>query len=327
MEIKKLCKETQHQANILFNSVAQGEVVHRKLDEKRFEEQFITETETVKKINLVAMEGESVVGFANASYKADTNVGYITFVVVKKEYRRNGIGRKLLRALEQELDTVAGAPLPKYDITFFNPINLEWIVPNTKEHDHPNAPGVDVASDGYIFLKNCGYRDTVYQNSFYQPLENFEAAPEIKERIEKLKNEQEITITYYDKTKHYGLDELFTDLGSELWRETIMNNVNQPDGGYPVLIAEHKGKAVGFTGPLYVQTSGRGYFAGIGVHSEYRKYGLGKALFTSLCLSLKEMGAGYMTLFTGETNPARNIYESAGFKIVKTWADMERVKR
>ncbi|WMJ24387.1 GNAT family N-acetyltransferase [Paludicola sp. MB14-C6] len=326
MEISKLSKATQYQANILFNSVAQGEVVHRKLNEARFEEQFITESENVKKINLIASEGESVIGFANASYKVDTNIAYITFIVVKKEYRRNGIGRKLLKALETELDQIAVSPLPKYDITFFNPINLEWCVPNTKEHDHPNAPGVDVSGSGYLFLKNCGYRDTVYQNSFYQPLASFEFSSQIKERLESLK-EQDITITYYNKEKHYGLDELFTDLGNEQWREIIIGNVNKPDGGYPVLIAEHKGKAVGFTGPLYVQPSGRGYFAGIGVHSEYRKYGLGKALFSSLCMSLKEMGAGYMTLFTGETNPARNIYEGAGFKIVKTWADMERVKR
>ena len=36
------------------------------------------------------------------------------------------------------------------------------------------------------------------------------------------------------------------------------------------------------------------------------------------------MGAGFMTLFTGETNPARNIYEAAGFSIVRSWTDMRR---
>ena len=75
--------------------------------------------------------------------------------------------------------------------------------------------------------------------------------------------------------------------------------------------------------PLLLE-SGRGFFAGIGVHSEYRKYGLGKSLFSTLCQSLKDIGAGYMTLFTGETNPARRIYASAGFKIVKTWSDMQK---
>ena len=39
------------------------------------------------------------------------------------------------------------------------------------------------------------------------------------------------------------------------------------------------------------------------------------------------MGAGYMTLFTGEANPARNIYEAAGFRIVRTWADMRKEVR
>lgn len=324
MQITKLSCITAAPAQALFNSVAQNEVVHRKMNDVRFQEQFITETDIVKKINFVALQRDKVVGFANASYKTDTNVGYITFIVVEKGCRHQGIGRALLKALEEELYNLSNSTLEKYEIIFFNPINLEWCVPNTPEHDHPNAPGVDVACDGYLFLKNCGYRDTAYQNSFYQPLAEYELPQVIKERLENLKT-QDIIITFYDKNKHTELNELFTDLQNEPWREIIMSNVNQPDGGHPVLIAEHLGKVVGFTGPLYVQPSGRGYFAGIGVHSEYRKYGLGKALFNMLCKSLKDMGAGYMTLFTGETNPARNIYEAAGFKIVKSWTDMERI--
>jgi len=46
-----------------------------------------------------------------------------------------------------------------------------------------------------------------------------------------------------------------------------------------------------------------------------------------LCSTLKDMGASYMTLFTGETNQARNIYEAAGFHIVRTWADMRREEK
>ena len=47
-------------------------------------------------------------------------------------------------------------------------------------------------------------------------------------------------------------------------------------------------------------------------------------MFASLCIGLKEIGAQFMTLFTGENNPARNIYEAAGFKIVKSFADMRK---
>lgn len=325
MEIIKLNSESTNNTLNLFNCVAENEVVHKQLDEKEFINQFIEQNnENVTKVNLIALDKESVIGFINGCYKSDTNVAYITFIVVDKKYRRKGIGRQLLNKLQDELMMLSNNSLQKYDITFFNPINLEWCIPNTNRHDHPNAPGVDVASDGYLFLKNCGYRDTVYQNSFYQPLKDYEFSDNIKARIESLK-EKDITITYYDKANHFGLDELFTNLGNEQWREIIISNINKPDGGYPVLIAEHKGKAIGFTGPLYVQTSGRGYFAGIGIHSEYRKLGLGKAIFSSLCMSLKDLGADFMTLFTGETNPARNIYEQAGFKIVRTWADMQLI--
>lgn len=31
-----------------------------------------------------------------------------------------------------------------------------------------------------------------------------------------------------------------------------------------------------------------------------------------------------MSLYTGDTNPARHIYESSGFKIVRTWANMRK---
>jgi len=73
-----------------------------------------------------------------------------------------------------------------------------------------------------------------------------------------------------------------------------------------------------------VQPSGRGFFLGIGIHSDYRGVGAGKALFAALCKGLKGIGASFMTLFTGEENPARNIYEAAGFKIVKSWVVMRK---
>ena len=84
------------------------------------------------------------------------------------------------------------------------------------------------------------------------------------------------------------------------------------------------GLVIGFSGPLKVQKSMRGYFTGIGIHSEYRGYGAGSVLFSALCKHLKDLGAHYMTLFTGENNPARHIYEREGFQIVRSWADMRK---
>ena len=39
---------------------------------------------------------------------------------------------------------------------------------------------------------------------------------------------------------------------------------------------------------------------------------------------LKEMGASYMTFFTGLDNPARYIYLGAGFQVAQSFADMKK---
>ncbi|GKX29733.1 hypothetical protein SH1V18_22130 [Vallitalea longa] len=324
MDIVELSSEDILKVNNMWNEYARnGEFVHKDLEFKDFNNQFIRESEDVRKVNFVAKEQNEIIGFSNGSYKEESIQGYITFVLIRKEYRFQGIGNKLLEAVEDKLLKIGKGRITRFDILFFNPINLEWFVPRTNGHDHPNAPGVDVSLGGYIFFKNNGYRDVAYENSYYRELENFEFSDKIHRKILELK-QKDITITYYDRDKHHGLNELFDDFNNELWRETIMKNVNEQNGGKPVLIVEHKGKVCGFTGPLYVQPSGRGYFAGIGIHSDYRKLGAGKVLFSYLCKSLKDQGASFMTLFTGEKNPARNIYESAGFKIIKTWADMRK---
>ena len=144
------------------------------------------------------------------------------------------------------------------------------------------------------------------------------------QRKQKSLLEKGIEICLYDPAKHSGIEEMLRNLNSELWYKEIMENIRREDGGDPLLIVAKDGRAMGFTGPLRIQENGRGYLAGVGVHSDCRGAGAGTVLFGQLCAHLRDMGAEYMTLFTGETNPARNIYEAQGFKIVRTWADMRK---
>ena len=62
----------------------------------------------------------------------------------------------------------------------------------------------------------------------------------------------------------------------------------------------------------------------LGVYDESLVKPLAEVLFCLLCEGLKERGAEFMTLFTGENNPARNIYEAVGFSIIRSWADMRK---
>lgn len=305
------------------NHVENENLPYKKLSHKTFLDKFIGQTDQVRKISYIYKAEDEVIGFASGCYKVQDEVGYITFVLVKESFRRRGIGSQLLIELEGDLAKEGG--VKRFDIIFFNPTTLEWIVPGTKGHDHPNSPGVDVTSKAYLLFKNHDYRDIAYQNSYYRLLEGFEYSQDIYRKLEELKAKN-LAITYYDEHEHNGFEALFDDLGNELWRETIMTNIKRGKDAAPVLVVEHEGKICGFTGPLSVQSSGRGYFAGIGIHSQYRACGGGKVLFSALCKGLKDQGAGYVTLFTGETNPARNIYETAGFKRIKTWANMRKEK-
>lgn len=273
---------------------------------------------------------ESLTGFALGVCKKtflpgethENTPGYITMVAVRPACRRQGIGSALLSALE---NAFIAAGKSKADIIFFNPINLEWVVPGTNGHEHPNTPGVKLDSPGYLFFFNRGYENIAEQNAYYRALKDLPPSGEVPKVSAILSTLQEkgITIEPYRADYHYDLDALFDNLQNEHWRHEIHTHLAaHPE--WPLLVVSDQGKVAGFAGPVYPQPNGRGFFSGIGVHSGYGGMGIGTALFYRLCETEKERGAVYMTLFTGVNNPARKLYESAGFVIAAQWADMRR---
>lgn len=303
----------------LWNSaVGPGRLLYKPLNTTGFRAAFHQAEGDVEKVLVIAESAGAPVGFAAGTRRSGGEVGYLTAIAVAPRWKRRGVGRALLGAVEAGLGDV-----DRYEVVFFNPVTLSWFVPGSHGHDHPNAPGVDVACEGYLFLKNCGYRDFAHQNSYYLPLADYRYPPDIERKIDALQSD-DIRVTRYDASLHQGMDELLDDLGSDDWRQKVTENAARDDGGDPLLIVERHGQVMGFTGPTRVEPSGRGYFAGIGIHSSIRGRGAGKVLFAALCMELKTIGAEFMTLFTGEDNPARNIYEAAGFKIVRSWADMRK---
>lgn len=305
----------------LWNQAAGSrDILHKPLTLERFEALFATAGDQEVKCNLVAAEDGRVVGFGNAYHKLGMDMGYITFVLVEPGARRRGVGSAILAELEARLRQYP--TVNKIILNFFNPVNLEWIIPGTPGHDHPNAPGVDADSPALPFFLKNGYAETYRVYSYYRELAGFRFEPKIAERARALE-EKGVTVTYYDPTRHYGLDELFTNLQNEDWRAKVMSNAHSPNP-YPLLIVQREGRVGGFAGPLFVQESGRGYFAGIGIHTDFRGGGAGSVLFSSLCQGLRDIGASFMSLFTGKTNVARTIYESAGFRIVHEWACMRK---
>ncbi len=293
---------------------------YKVLDINAFNEAFFTLNSVYKTITFLYMLDDQIVGFISGTFMFNQNVSYLTFILVDKDHQHKRYAQKLLFELESHFIKI-NKNLERIDLVFFNPVHLRWQIPNKEHVEHPNAPGVDINSSSYEFFKKHGYIDYALQNVYYRSLDSYRHTSKTLNTLISL-GSQDITITFYNKNKHVGFEALFSNLKSNSWEQEINKAIKND---LPILIAAKQNLIIGFAGPLYVEKNMRGYFAGIGIESSYRGLGLGTVLFSSLCENLKLLGANYMTLFTGDQNPARKIYESHGFVIVKSWMNLRKL--
>lgn len=260
---------------------------------------------------------DQLIAFLSGVVDQTRQVGYLTMVYVQRPYRRSGIACALLKHYEEYLLTQS---ISTMEVVFRNPSALTWVVPNTNGHDHPNAPGVLIPSDGYDFLISQGYKPFAIQEVYHQDIRFFQPTDRVLDKQATL-TEEHITVTQYDAKVHIGLSELFDNLDNPSWKQDVDRGLALQQ---PLLVVVDHNKVIGFAGPLFVQSSGRGYFAGIGVHRDYRNRGVASVLFSALCTTLSQMGATYMTLFTGQENPARHVYLHAGFQVHASFVNLRK---
>ncbi len=269
-----------------------------------------------------AMDNDRMVGLISGAYLPDAKTGYLSYLMVTPTHREQGVATKLLTALEKAFGNISECE--KMDILFRNPVQLPWYVCEDGGDHHPCVPGVDVSSKLYAFLTKRGYSDFVTQNAYYRKLAGYQDPSDIAIKRAKLLQEG-IEVTLYDPDRHTGLAELFDNINNPGWKAQVTANTH-----HPIVVAvdhntlkEGKSLVVAYTGPL-TQHEGRGVFCGIGTHTEYRGRGIGKVVFCEMCYRHACEGARFMSLYTGETNKARYIYEAAGFEIVRTFGDMRK---
>ncbi|MCR8643637.1 GNAT family N-acetyltransferase [Paenibacillus sp. N1-5-1-14] len=267
------------------------------------------------------LDNDQVKGFACGCTGDDLPLGdvagYITTIVLAQDYCTDEHYTMMIQALEQRF---VEKEKKQADILFFNPMRLPWYIPETPQHEHNNAPGVPITSRLYATLLHNGYVERAKQSAMYLHLDGFTIPEDVRSK-ESHALEAGYTAQLFDSAKHHGVHDMLDGFDNPLWRKEIGHST---ETGIPTVIAAHDGKVVGFAGPVIREESGRGYFAGIGVHPEHEGHGLGTLLFFKLCEAFERVGADYMSLYTGVTNPAIRIYEKAGFKTVKHFAIMRR---
>ena len=165
----------------------------------------------------------------------------------------------------------------------------------------------------------------------YMNLSGYRLPPKVEEIREKLKSEG-IYTGPYDATWNCGFDKMCDGVGSEYWRNVLRTEIEAwktgrpnadprmwadgipPKGPRTLLTAVHDGQIVGFTGPVDLQKSGRGWFTGICTDPAFEGRGIATVLFNLLMDEFVREGARFSTLFTGLDNHARKVYERAGMR-------------
>jgi len=203
-------------------------------------------------------------------------------------------------------------------IHYNKPCHLPWYAHH--QMIHPNEQGVVYDSPLHKIYLELGFRDTSIQDTYYLDLKTFKIERTIKERLETL-NYQGYDVTLYNPSKHTQMQAFLNNLAGNSFRMAIEKNIKKqhPD---PLLIVTKDNQVMGFAGPLLISDDFRGVFSGIELLNNVRGLGLGKILFNNLCYTLAQMGAHYMTLFTGRENAAKFIYLNAGFKVAESFALM-----
>lgn len=245
--------------------------------------------------------------------------GYLTMVLIRPELCGRGEGRRMVAELEKRFAAVG-----KHDIriTYRNPVALTWQIPGTPGHDHNNAPGVDMDSAAYHIFQKLGYRTQQIELGMYRELSGYVSDERCSRKESRLAGEG-ISIEMFDSSRHFGFEELFDNLHGEVWRKNIRDNLARKEP-LPVIVAVDGGRIIGFAGPIARQDSGRGWFNGIAVHSDYQRRGIALVMFDRLMREFRLAGARFSTLFTDDKNPAYALYRSVGFRTVKTWAVMNK---
>ena len=347
MRIRPYCPEDLGGVLSLWNmSVDAGEVVYRPLDKAYFTTKFLENPSYNPRYALVAVLDAQVVGYIHGIVKTvflpgethQSTPGYVTVLFVSPTHRRTGIGAELLSAL---LSLFREDGKTSVAVASSNPINLDWCVPGTPGHDHNNAPGVDIDCPGFSFFQRHGFVERHREVAMYLNLSDYHWAESLTEIRARLASDG-IYTGPYDASLGYDYNPMCDHVRSEYWRSAISTEIEAwrtgtpctdlrflPNGKIPagpreLIVATHQKKIVGFTGPVDLQESGRGFFTGICTDSEYERRGIATVLFNLLMQAFVEEGATFSTLFTGDTSHAQKLYQRTGFRVVRRFALMRK---
>lgn len=260
---------------------------------------------------LAAIDGDEMIGFAlgyvqtvdfRKAGNLESKPGCLAGLAVRPDHWRQGIGRVLLKAVEDVLRKESKSAVAFQ--TYRMPVSL--------------VHGVHVDSAPYRFLLSCDYQPLEHELRLRNELSTFKLSEDIHRRRRKLAADG-IIYRWYEPADRERLLEFMTQHFSPGWRIGIERGINMEPQA-KILLAVSSNEVVAFMGPFYCNEPGqRGGFSSPGVHPDFRRRGIGTVLFHLGLDYLKSVGASCTEYGTGVTNPARFMYFGSGATLLSVY--------
>ncbi len=238
------------------------------LSETLLREKIYDDANYDRRLHFTAYGEGQVVGFVSGVMReiGAEKIGYIKLMVVRKEYRRRGIGKELYERLENILYEQGASKIRVYDVPF-----------------NYFMPGIDPRyTPALAFFETLGFRRFADTSNLIVDLkQDFDTAGD----EERLKAEGiEINRAGYEER-----DEIlhFVDESFPLWRTEVENTYNS----LPISlhIARQKGEVKAFSAHNG-NNFGTGWFGPMGTHPDLRGKGIGGILLKRCLQDMKEWG-------------------------------------
>lgn len=268
---------------------------------------------------LVARAPAGIAGFAIATNKRIPFIGTtplpgcLAAVVIADQYRRQGIGTRLVKVAERQLMNSKAGKIRLGYPTYLRGTILSLI-------------GLDIQWLGAVrFFETFGYAPQGALDSMTLSLENWQMPEEMTRKLEADRaagftfsalsaDEEEALMTFLKREFPGSWHDQFAGLQQA--------RVLHPE---QVLIAREHGKIAGFAGPFQIAPNGDTCGVGLGLAANLRGRGLGMSLVYNIIQFVKTNGGRQVTLF-GAVDKI-NYYGKPGFVPASIWLVMEKICR
>lgn len=289
-------------------------LVYDVINKERFMNRILLDDNFNDRYFLVALEERRVVGFLFGIKRRipylerglEETRGWINLIAMAPEYQRKGLGRKLLKEIEQRFmqDGVKEITLCAYSPNYL-------------------TPGIDIRYPaGITFFEKHGYTLSGDAVSMKCDLWDYHMNDETRKRIEELKAEG-ITIKPY--TSNYCIS-LLSFLDKEFgagWKRNALLAMQQWEAEDTIFLAVNdKEEIVGFVMRKIDGNDAR--FGPIGVMDSIRSKGLGGLLLETIMQDMREREIFEM-YFLWTHGAAIRFYERHGFTIFREYKLYKRV--